>query len=679
MIYHILIRIVILALMAPQGVIAQTSSVTIAITEIGAHEKSNYEWIEIYNYGSAPVDLTGWKFFEDEINHGITAPSGTLTIPANSYAIIADVADNFLAMRPGFTGIVFDSAWTTLSLAGELIGLKNADGEFVELFTYPEVGKTSLQRHTYDSDEWGDHSTGDSAGQANTFDVPSSDEPLATEDVATTAAPLVLSLAYHDLLITELVVDPLPDEKEWVELFNPGSADIDLDGLVLVEESGKPAALTGTIKPGSYWVYEFSSAKLNNGGDTLTLATAAGVMIDTVAYGSSSDDVLASPKKGQSLARSQSGEWYVSNTITKKASNIISQEVIIEGGDESAVRSQPKKASRSIVFNEVYSNPIGSDRFHEFIELKNTLDTLVIMEGWVLKDNDNVRFVFPKVTLLPNELFVLERRYSNIALDNTGDHLTLLNERKEIVDTLTVPAMLVEHQSYQNIDGVWELTSQPTKGTENMFYPLNTAPVVRAHCPPKILPNEAFICDGSDSYDPLNDPLVFTWRLMTAHGEPVSTSSDDVATFTITEPAAHKLTLAVHDGLHTTEIDVPLEITTPLQIATAGTAAASAPTAPKKSISALPPQTPEPVAPTSEQSTSSAPEAHREPEPLNIAISDERPDRRYQFGTALALIALALGVVLRMRTLTKARAPSRTPAGAQSAHERPPSQFYSLE
>ncbi len=678
MIYQQLARILLLALIAPRIVIAQTAP-TIAITEIGAHETSNNEWVEIYNYGSASVDLTGWKFFEDDINHGISAPSDEMVLPAGTYAIIADVADNFLAAHPQFDGIVFDSAWTTLSLSGEAIGLKDAQGAIIELFTYPEVGKTSLQRQAHDSDEWSDHPDGDSAGAANVFaSEASASTPL--EQTITTPNSTQPSLAYRDVLMTELVADPLPDEKEWVELFNPGSTDIQLDGLVLVEESGKPVTLTGTLKAGAYHVHEYSSAKLNNSGDTLTLESAAGVLIDRVAYGTSSMDNLPAPEEGQSLARAQSGEWYVSNTITKQAANVISQEIVIEGGD-SPITSQAPQAQPSIVFNEVYANPIGSDRFHEFIEFKNPLDTLVVMEGWVLKDNDNVRFVFPKVTLLPNELFVVERRYSNLALDNTGDTLTLLNEKKEVVTTLTVPAMLTEHQSYQNIDGVWELTSQPTKGEENMFYPLNTAPVLRATCTQTILVHEPFTCDASDSYDPLNDPLIFEWRLSTVDNTTVSTSSDDVATFTITEPIKHELTLSLFDGIHTTTEIIPLNITTPLRIANASTdetQSAATPTTPKKSIDHAPPQLPEPIDKTSEK-TLTVPEARIEPEPLNIAISDERPDRRYQFGAALAIIALALGIVLRMRTLAQARAPSRTPAGTRPAHERPPSQFYSLE
>ena len=44
----------------------------IIISEIAAFESSNYEWLEIFNNGDEAVDLTGWKFYENETNHKLT-------------------------------------------------------------------------------------------------------------------------------------------------------------------------------------------------------------------------------------------------------------------------------------------------------------------------------------------------------------------------------------------------------------------------------------------------------------------------------------------------------------------------------------------------------------------------------------------------------------------------------
>lgn len=56
--------------------IAYGQSNDIVITEIGAYEKSGFEWIEIYNKGLEPVDLSGWKFWEAGVNHGLKLVAG---------------------------------------------------------------------------------------------------------------------------------------------------------------------------------------------------------------------------------------------------------------------------------------------------------------------------------------------------------------------------------------------------------------------------------------------------------------------------------------------------------------------------------------------------------------------------------------------------------------------------
>ncbi len=58
------------------------------------------EWIEIFNTSQSSVDLTGWKV-HDSSNHVLALPpakggKGSLVVPAESYAILADDATVFL-------------------------------------------------------------------------------------------------------------------------------------------------------------------------------------------------------------------------------------------------------------------------------------------------------------------------------------------------------------------------------------------------------------------------------------------------------------------------------------------------------------------------------------------------------------------------------------------------------
>ncbi len=54
----------------------------VVINELGIKETSDYEWIELYNKSAAPIDLAGWKFFEDKSNHGLSVFRGTSTVAA---------------------------------------------------------------------------------------------------------------------------------------------------------------------------------------------------------------------------------------------------------------------------------------------------------------------------------------------------------------------------------------------------------------------------------------------------------------------------------------------------------------------------------------------------------------------------------------------------------------------
>lgn len=95
---------------------------------------TNHEWIELFNNGTTPVDITGWKLFENDSNHGITPITASLVAPGG-YAIIADNANQFKIDYPNVTVPLFD---TTMSLSntGETFALKNATLATVDQVTY---------------------------------------------------------------------------------------------------------------------------------------------------------------------------------------------------------------------------------------------------------------------------------------------------------------------------------------------------------------------------------------------------------------------------------------------------------------------------------------------------------------------------------------------------------------
>ena len=87
------------------------------------------EWVEIFNDGSSPVDLSEIFLLEANVKHKISAPldGASLVLGAGSWALIADKADLFSADYPNVSP-VFDSVFS-LSNSGERLALVDADGD----------------------------------------------------------------------------------------------------------------------------------------------------------------------------------------------------------------------------------------------------------------------------------------------------------------------------------------------------------------------------------------------------------------------------------------------------------------------------------------------------------------------------------------------------------------------
>lgn len=189
-------RIIIIAisLLLPAIIFAQEiSAPSIIINEIGALEPSETEWIEIYNKGPNAVDLNGWKFFEDQTNHGLNLfrpKTGTTSplVETDEYAIIANKANQFAQKYPDYLGAIFDSSWGSLKEDGEEIGLKDSSENFVEIFTYPKLEGNLISLERIDANisgaeptNWLNHPSLNSIGKPNENSLPQTSTPVVSE------------------------------------------------------------------------------------------------------------------------------------------------------------------------------------------------------------------------------------------------------------------------------------------------------------------------------------------------------------------------------------------------------------------------------------------------------------------------------------------------------------------
>lgn len=93
------------------------------------------EWIEIYNNQENSIDISTYKLFEANINHGLTLVQGEKNLSKGSYAVIVQNKDKFKIDYPSFSGIIFDSSFS-LSNEGEIFSIKDGNLNVLDQVNY---------------------------------------------------------------------------------------------------------------------------------------------------------------------------------------------------------------------------------------------------------------------------------------------------------------------------------------------------------------------------------------------------------------------------------------------------------------------------------------------------------------------------------------------------------------
>lgn len=236
--------LIITALFLP--IVALANSSSIIISEIAASPSAGFEWVEITNIGSGPIDLSGWKFFEDNTNHKLTAARGGTTLNPGIYAVIAQDANKLLTKYPNLVQ-VFDSSWTSLKESGEYIALKNSGGAVEEGFNYlaaPSgyLARVHLDQTDYTSANWKELSS-PTIDQVNVFEtIPP--QPASPDTVA------VISPAVPFPLLSLTPSDPHPSVV--------ATSTVTLSPVTVASpiSGAAPAVISGTVivPPGTFGV-----------------------------------------------------------------------------------------------------------------------------------------------------------------------------------------------------------------------------------------------------------------------------------------------------------------------------------------------------------------------------------------------------------------------------------------
>lgn len=269
------------------------------------------EWIEIHNAGNDTANLQDWRI--EDAGGSLIITTEYHALCPGGFLVIAD-ASSFFNLHPDIPvdRVLVHSGLPALS-ASETLTLLQADHRVVDEVTYDESPASgtgvSLERRSpaLPSDlpsNW-------------RYSVSSAGSTPGTVNSLVTAS----GFAQHSVILNEIMYDPLEQEPEYVEIFNPGSTAINLLNWTIETDNDQGIVSTGDIwiEPGSFLILR-EGLPLNarfepdlvhhlvpvsglpgliNSGTSLIVRDLTGKLIDSIRY----EQEWGVQQKGRSLER----------------------------------------------------------------------------------------------------------------------------------------------------------------------------------------------------------------------------------------------------------------------------------------------------------------------------------------------------------------------------------------
>lgn len=370
---------------------------TVTITEVMANPDgadANREWIEIYNYGNDPITISGgqastsWRF-KDTTSHLLNLGTSTITLMPGSLVVLASDAATFLTEYQNFLATVID---TTMSLtnAGGQVSISNDNGQtWFEVVNYSTTteGRSWEKINPTNDNQLSNWQVslviGGSPGQLSAINInnnqasstpnqevevvvsstPSStSEVIVEEQVSSTTEVEVVTQSNNQaeeisqssasavvqnnsqsmvkIIINELLPNPIGSDEvgEFIELYNPNSLTINLDGWQLQDQSPMvftidEGRVTSTlIFPQSYLTIYRPQSKLvlnNSGSDGARLYNPLGELVDEVNY--------SEAEEGQSYSLVNGGWVWQGPTPNENNNFAISQNQVVNSASATIV------------------------------------------------------------------------------------------------------------------------------------------------------------------------------------------------------------------------------------------------------------------------------------------------------------------------------------------------------
>lgn len=285
-----------------------------------------------------------------------------------------------------------------------------------------------------------------------------------------------------ELIISELYPNPIGDEElEWIELQNISEKNIPLEGISLQDEAKNTFTFSFDniyktyLLPGEYFIIPRATSTItlnNTPPETLYLLDQNKKIIDEVTYD-------ATAPEGYSYAFIEN-EWqwtekptpetennYEQIIIENNKQNILSEPTTTQTVSQTVCQSTP---DAKIILNELWPSPEGDDRQYEFIELKNVSNKPANLCGWKITDTNNSFTLQETHIIEPNNFLVLGRLETNLSLNNSGEIISLYNQKDELQEKIIYASAKTNMSWARNENNNWDWTNEITPDEKNIFF-----------------------------------------------------------------------------------------------------------------------------------------------------------------------------------------------------------------
>lgn len=264
------------------------------------------EWLELFNPGGQDIDINGYTLRDAGGDSHVIDNGGPLILPAGGYLVLGANGD-----MGANGGVALDYVYSNFLLANaaDEVILEDLAGDIADsvsfdagaTFPNPEGASIALIDPLVDNDVGSNWCTTVSNAQTQygptaNFGTPGGPN-ICPDPLPAGGSVVINEIMYNPSSITDT-------NGEWIELHNPGTAAVNINGWEIADNAGAHTITNNgdlIIPPGGYVVlgrnadagtnggvtvdYEYSGIFLGNGGDVITISDGFGNAIDVVNYG----------------------------------------------------------------------------------------------------------------------------------------------------------------------------------------------------------------------------------------------------------------------------------------------------------------------------------------------------------------------------------------------------------